>query len=137
MRFFAPISLRPQEFWPIRHALSQNRSPIRAPVAYYGLVTLVPVRADNVLISSFDANFLGNAYPLNELAALDGSEFPWAYTEQGDYDPAASRSGMIRFATQYDQYILGNIYIPKALQNGDVLLCSRRYPNRMGEPEMR
>ena len=137
MRFFAPISLRAQEFWPIRLALSQNVSPIKAPVAYHGLVTFVPVRADKLSLQSFEPNFLGNAYPLNELAALDGSELPWVYSEKGEYDLEASRSGILRFTTQYEQYILGNIYIPKALKSGDILLCSRRYPSRGGEHEMR
>lgn len=138
MRFFAPIPIRKAEFWPIRLALSQNKSPIKASVAYYGLVTFVPVRVHNVLIRSFEANFLGNPYPLNELAAVEGSILPFAYSEDGEEDTAASREGLVRFATECEQYILGGIYIPKAVRNGDILLCSRRYPSRTGgDPDMR
>jgi hypothetical protein len=137
MRFFAPIYIRPQEFWPIRLALRKNVSPIRTSIAYHGLVTFVPVRADAVSQHSFESNFLGNPYPLNELAALDGSILPWVFTEKGEQDFAAGRSGMVRFATQYEQFILGDIYIPKALKSGDILLCSRRYPSRHGEADMR
>lgn len=137
MRFFAPIPIRKPEFWPIRLALNANKSPIKASVAYHGLVTFVPVRVHNVLIRSFESNFLGNPYPLNELAAVEGSILPFAYTEEGDEDIAASREGLVRFGTECEQYLLGGIYIPKALRNGDILLCSRRYPNRFGEPDMR
>ncbi len=126
MRFFAPIYIRKAEFWPIRLALAQNKPHIRAAIAYHGLVTFVPVRADNVLLRSFEPMFLGNPFPLNDLSALDDSHMPYAYDETGEQDFAASREGLVRFATEYEQYILGNIYIPKALRSGDILLCSRQ-----------
>lgn len=139
MRFFAPLYIRPQDFWAIRLALYKNISPIRTTFPYYGPLTIVPVRADAVIkMQSFDSNFLGNPYPLNDLAALDGSILPWAYSETGEQDFTAGRSGLAPFTTRYDQYILGNIYIPKALRSGDILLCSRRYPSRQrGNNDMR
>ncbi len=139
MRFFAPIPIRKAEFWPIRLALAANKSPIKASVIYYGLVTFVPVRVDKMLTDgSFEPNFLGNPYPLNELAAIEGSILPFAYAEDGEEDMAASREGLMRFATECEQYLLRGIYIPKGVRNGDILLCSRRYPSRAGgDPDMR
>jgi hypothetical protein len=136
MRFFAPVYIRKAEFWPIRLALSQNKSPIRASIAYHGLVTFVPVRADNVRVNSFDPMFLGNPYALNDLSALDDSKLLYAYDETGEQNDTASRGGLVRFATEYEQYVLANIYIPKTLQSGDILLCSRQ-KNWYSEAEMR
>lgn len=138
MRYFSPIFLRKCEHYYIRHGIAANKSPLATSVAFHGLVNFVPVRADNVLLRSFEPTFLGNPYPLVDLPALQGCEFPFAFDEEGNYDEAASKADPIRFAAQYEEHILGGIYIPRVVRSGDILLCSRRYPMRMWEsPELR
>jgi hypothetical protein len=56
--------------------------------------------------------------------------FPYAFDEEGEYDAAASKD-LCRYATEYDGYSMGGIYIPKWLKSGDILLCSRSHPLRM------
>jgi hypothetical protein len=95
----------------------------------YGLVTFVPVRVDNVLIRTFEANFLANRAPYLEFPALQGCAFHYAFDEEGVYDEAASKAEPIRFAAAYEHHIIGDIYIPRVVRSGDVLLCSRRREN--------
>ena len=117
----------------IRHGIAANASPIATSVAYHGLVTFVPVRADNILIRSFEANFLGNRCPYLDFPVLQGCVFQFAFDEEGNYDETASKAEPIRFAAAHDHYIIGDIYIPRSVRSGDILLSSRRQES----PELR
>ena len=127
MRFFSPIFLRQCEFHPIKLALYKNKSPVTIPVAFHGAVTFVPVRAQNVLVRSFDADFLGNPYELAEREAVRDCHFPYVFAEDGSYDKKFTEGQMVGYTTQIDSYIVGGIRVPNFLKNGDIMLCSRRY----------
>ena len=129
MKFFSPIPLRPNELYPILLGLNRRACPILAPVAGKGLVSFYPVRVQNVLIRSFDAEFIGNPSPLIDLPALENCEFPYVF-EIGGATTTYNNTDLYQWATQYDQYILGGIRIPRVLRNGDILLASRVYPSR-------
>ncbi len=126
MRYFSPLFLRKCEHFILRHGIATNSSPLAAPVVRHGLVTFVPVRVDNVLLRSFEANFLGNRAPYLDFPALQGCAFHYAFDEEGVYDETASKAEPIRFAAAYERHIIGDIYIPRSVRSGDVLLCSRR-----------
>jgi hypothetical protein len=130
MRFFSPMYLRVPELYSIQLGIQKRISPIRTSVAYHGLVSFVPVRVENFLIKSFDANFLGSYAPNLDMDALRGCEFRHAFNEDGEYDPVASRYETVRVATTCDMYIIGGIIFPKSVKNGDILLANSQYPLR-------
>lgn len=134
MRYFSPLFLRKCEHYIVRHGIATNSSPIAAPVARHGLVTFVPVRADNVMIRTFEANFLGNRAPYVEFPVLQGCTFKYAFDADGNYDEAASKEELGDFMAAYDHYTIGDIYVPRSIRSGDVLLCSRR---REGSPQLK
>ena len=130
MRFFSPVYLRVPELYCIQLGIQKRVSPIRTSVAYHGLLSFVPVRVENFLIKSFDANFLGSCAPNLDMDALRGCEFRYAFNEDGTFDAVGSKSDMLRVATTCDVYIIGGILFPKCVKNGDILLANSQFPLR-------
>ena len=137
MRFFAPVYMRSCELYAVRLGLQRNKAPIAASVAFHGLVQFTPVRVSNVLIRTFDAEWLGNPYPGLDLDQLRDCSFPYAFGEDGAYDKDASQAGTTLFTTEYDGRLVGGIRLPRVLRDGDILLASRIYGSRARSLELK
>lgn len=136
MRFFVPIYLRACEFHSVKIGLQRRASPLPVSVAFHGLVNFTPVRVSNVLLRTFDTDWLGNPYALLDMDALNGCEFPYMFDEGGAYDKLASTEEQVFFTTHYEQFLL-TTRVPRSLRDGDILLASRKYPLRGQSLELR
>jgi hypothetical protein len=132
MRFFAPVFLRPCEFHWLKVGMRRT-SPVAVSVAFHGLVPFTPVRVSNVLLRTFDSQWIGNPYPGLDLDTLRGCLFPYAFLEDGTYDKDASAEEKVLFTTEYDGRLVGGIRVPRILRDGDILLANRKYGERAGD----
>lgn len=126
MRFFSPIFLRSIELNYIKHALNKWASPIHTPVCYRGIVKFVPIRVENLNVSTkiFEANYMGHALPYLEFDSLRNSILIDSFKEDGTYEPTTLSH---RYFATYGDHRIENIQLPDTVQNGDILLTSLVY----------
>jgi hypothetical protein len=125
MKFFSPIRLRPNELWPIRIAISKRASPILAAVAGRGPVQFIPVRVDKLgPANTFESTVLGSRAPLLDLGVLHKRTFPFVLNETGTSISEMAEKDMSQYMTDYDGVSVGDIYIPRMIEAGDILLAS-------------
>ena len=129
MRFFSPVHLRQCELYAFMLGLNKRISPIPISVTQHGIVHFTPVRVNGLGPSTFDAEFPGNPFPLIDADAVRNSEFHYVYDEDGLLNKEISAQDKIVLNTVCEDIIsIRNIRIQHSVKNGDILLCSRRFP---------
>jgi hypothetical protein len=131
MRFFSPIFLRTIELNYIKHALKNWASPIHTPVCYRGIVKFVPIRVENLNVSTkiFEANYMGCQLPYLEFDSLRDSNLGYSFKEDGTYEPTTKAD---RYFAIYEGHGIENIELPDIVQNSDILLTSQMYKRYRG-----
>lgn len=133
MRFFSPVYLRKCELYAFMVGLNKRVSPIPVSVAQYGIVQFTPVRVNGLGLKTFDAEFLNNPFPILDADALRNSDFHFVYNKEGLLDKEISRQDKITLNTICEDIVsIRNIRIQRSVANGDILLCSRRFPRGKG-----
>jgi hypothetical protein len=131
MKFLSPIPLTQYEFKVVETLFYNLANPIVHTFPYFGEVRFIPVRVQNRTASTFVPHFIGNKVPLLDMPALHKTILPYVYTDTGTFDRYAARKPMIEYSATYDTYVAKNIKLPDCLENGDIILCSHMYPDRL------
>lgn len=130
MRYFSPVYMKTCEIQAISKGIRSRLSPVSVHVEYHGFLHFTPVKVSNVLKKSFESKFIGSRTPLFDIMhALKDCEFPYVFRGDGEFDMMVPKAEMKSFTTEYEAYI-ADILASRSLQDGDILLCSSRYPLR-------
>jgi len=136
MRYFSPNSITRPMFRYIESGLKAKQSPIPIPCWWGRPYEITPVLVTAVKGDTFSCHFLSNPFYRLDLEALEGSLFREVYTEEGAYDADASSRRISYYSGKCYEYLLHDVYMPNALEAGDILLCTRGRERRkdLGTP---
>ena len=132
MRYFSQNGITRAAFNLINHSINTNKPNITLHYPNDRIYRITPVLVINVTGNTFHCHFMADPYYRLNLDNLNGSLFTAVYEENGQFDREASVRGVKQYNARCYEYILHDIYMPDALETGDILLCGRVYPKRTG-----
>jgi hypothetical protein len=128
MRYFSQNSITRSTFGLIEHYIRSKSSHITLHYPNNRVHTITPVLVLSVNQNMFHCHFMSNPYYRLDLDVLDGSLFTYIYNSDGS--PIKTREGVAQYTATCYEYTLHDIYMPKVLEAGDILLCGNIFPMR-------
>ena len=128
MRYFSQNGITRSGFNLIEHCIRSKKSEITLHYPNNRSYRVVPVLVLSVRQNVFHCHFMSNPYFHLDLDMLDGSLFTYVYTSVGE--PIQVKAPVSQYTAKCYEHVRHDIYLPRILETGDILLCGNVYPIR-------
>lgn len=128
MRYFSQNSITRPGLNLIEQCIRSKKSEITLHYPNNRQYTITPVLILSVRKTTFQCHFMSNPYFYLDLDTLDGSLFTHVYNWDGT--PIHVKAPISQYTAKCYEHVRHDIYIPRILEVGDILLCGNVYPIR-------
>jgi hypothetical protein len=128
MRYFSQNSITRPVFNIIESCIRSKKSEITLYYPNNRKFTIVPVLVLSVRENTFQCHFMSNPYYTLDLDTLDGCLFKYIYNSDGT--PVVFKECTTQYTARCYEHVRHQIYMPKILEAGDILLCGNVFPTQ-------
>jgi len=128
MRYFSQNSITRPGLNLVEQCIRSKKSEITLHYPNNRKYIITPVLVLSVKENVFHCHFMSNPYFTLDLDTLDGSLFTYVYNSQGISIPFKQPIG--QYTAKCYEHTRHEIYMPRILEAGDILLCGNVYPIR-------
>ena len=128
MRYFSQNSITRPGLNLVEQCIRSKKSEITLHYPNNRQYIITPVLILSVRQNVFHCHFISNPYFHLDLDTLDGSLFTHVYNSDGT--PIHVKESVSQYTAKCYEHVRHDIYIPKILEAGDILLCGNAYPIR-------
>lgn len=124
MHYISPNTLTHAAFQQIQRSLVKRLTciPVRSTKE---VIYVSPVLVLKVHGNTFHGHFMANPYFHKDLDVIRTSLFQYVYREDGSYSSKLSSKRVSNYTARFQDVVVHDIYTPKMLEVGDILLCSK------------
>ena len=124
MHYISPNTLTHAAFQQIQRSLVKRLTciPVRSTKE---VIYVSPVLVLKVYGNTFHGHFMANPYFHKDLDVIRTSLFQYVYREDGSYNSERSSKRVSHYTARFQDIVVDEIYMPKMLEVGDILLCSK------------
>jgi hypothetical protein len=128
MRYFSQNGITRSGFNLIEQCIRSKKSEITLHYPNNRSYRIVPVLVLSVRHTVFQCHFMSNPHFKLDLDTLDGCLFTHVYNSVGT--PIGVKEPVSQYTAKCYEHVRHDIYIPRILEAGDILLCGNVYPIR-------
>ena len=124
MHYISPNTLTHAAFQQIQRSLVKRLTciPVRSTK---DVIHVWPVLVLKVHGNTFHGHFMANPHFHKDLDVIRTSLFQHVYREDGSYNSERSNKRVSHYTARFQDVVVDEIYMPKMLEVGDILLCSK------------
>ena len=126
MRYFSQNSITRPGLRLVEQSIRSKKSDITLYYPNNRQYNITPVLVLSVRENVFQCHFMSNPYYMLDLDKLDGSLFTYIYNSDGT--PATFKEPIKQYTAKCYEHVRHQIYMPKMLEAGDILLCGNAHP---------